>query len=88
MDSILEDQRKLHEERERLEDALVKEKMLKKTTVSSSLHILIKAHLIQVREKINSEHRMRYLIDRTVESSRQLLTVYSDQDGYALIMIE
>ena len=34
MDSILEDQRKLHEERERLEDALVKEKMLKKTTVS------------------------------------------------------
>ncbi|XP_003383664.1 PREDICTED: splicing factor 3A subunit 3-like [Amphimedon queenslandica] len=66
MESILEDQRKLHEERERLEDALVKEKMLKKTTV---------------REKINSEHRMRYLIDRTVETSSQLMSMYTDQDG-------
>ena len=63
MDSILEDQRKLHEERERLEDALVKEKMLKMTTVSSSLHILIKAHLItRYVRKSDSEHRMRYLI--------------------------
>ena len=35
MDSVLEEQRKLHEERERIEDALVKEKMLKKSTVSA-----------------------------------------------------
>jgi hypothetical protein len=33
MDSILEDQRRLHEERERLENAVVKEKMLKKNAV-------------------------------------------------------
>jgi hypothetical protein len=34
MDSILEDQRKLHEERERIEEALVKEMMSKKSSVS------------------------------------------------------
>ncbi len=34
MESVLEQQRKLLEERERVEDALVKEKMLKKATVS------------------------------------------------------
>ena len=32
-ESVLEQQRKLHEERERLEDALVKERILKKPTV-------------------------------------------------------
>ena len=32
-ESVLEQQRKLHEERERLEDALVKERILKKPSV-------------------------------------------------------
>lgn len=34
MDTVLEQQRKLFEERERIEDALVKEMMLKKNSVS------------------------------------------------------
>ena len=33
MDNVLEQQRKLHEERERLEDAIAKESLLKKGTV-------------------------------------------------------
>ena len=37
MESILEEQRKLHEERERLEEAMVKEKILKKNSVSNAL---------------------------------------------------
>ncbi len=41
MESVLEQQRKLHEERERLEDALVKERLLKKPTVS----VLVNAYL-------------------------------------------
>ena len=45
MESVLEQQRKLHEERERLEDALVKERLLKKPTVSARFRYLIKAHL-------------------------------------------
>lgn len=39
-EGVLEQQRKLHEERERLEDALVKERILKKPTVRT----LISAH--------------------------------------------
>lgn len=35
MDNVLEQQRKLHEERERLEDAISKESLLKKATVST-----------------------------------------------------
>ena len=37
MESILEQQRKLHEERERVEDAVVKEKALKKASVRHQL---------------------------------------------------
>ena len=36
-ESVLEQQRKLHEERERLEDALVKERALKKPSVRRTL---------------------------------------------------
>lgn len=35
MDNVLEQQRKLHEERERLEDAVSKESLLKKATVNT-----------------------------------------------------
>ena len=35
MESVIEQQRKLHEERERVEDAIVKEKALKKASVSN-----------------------------------------------------
>ena len=37
MDTVLEQQRRLHEERERVEDALMKERMLKKSNVSSEV---------------------------------------------------
>jgi splicing factor 3A subunit 3 len=36
MESLLEQQRRYHEERERLEDAMVKENMSKKSSVSVS----------------------------------------------------
>ena len=37
MDTVLEQQQWLHEERERVEDALMKERMLKKSNVSSEV---------------------------------------------------
>ena len=37
MESVLEQQRRLHEERERVEDALMKERMMKKSSVSSQI---------------------------------------------------
>ena len=40
MDNVLEQQRKLHEERERLEDAVAKEFLLKKGTVSTHMKLI------------------------------------------------
>ena len=37
MDTVLEQQRRLHEERERVEDALMKEMILKKNSVRTSV---------------------------------------------------
>lgn len=52
MDTILERQRSAHEERERLIEAQVKELLHKKSTQ---------------REQINSDHRVRGLLDRYIE---------------------
>ncbi|XP_045118430.1 splicing factor 3A subunit 3-like [Portunus trituberculatus] len=66
MDTILEQQRRYHEERERLMAAMVKECLHKKNS-----------H----REVINSDHRHRLLLDRYVESSQHLADLYEDKDG-------
>ncbi|CAL4091072.1 unnamed protein product [Meganyctiphanes norvegica] len=66
MDTILEQQRRYHEERERLMDAMVKENLHKKNS-----------H----RETINSDHRHRILLDRYVESTTHLRDLYEDKDG-------
>lgn len=66
METLLEQQRRLHEERERLVDAMAKETMLKKSSN---------------REQINSDHRMRQLLDRHMEDSVGLLELYDDRDG-------
>ncbi|KAF2348016.1 protein of unknown function DUF3449 [Trinorchestia longiramus] len=66
MDTILEQQRRYHEERERLVDCLTKEALQKKNST---------------REQINSDHRMRLLLDRHVECSERLHSLYEDKDG-------
>lgn len=48
METLLEQQRRYHEERERIVDSMVKETIFKKTTQ---------------RETINSEHRQKILLD-------------------------
>ena len=49
METLLEQQRRYHEERERLMDGMVQERLQKKN-----------AH----RETVNSEHRQRVMLDR------------------------
>ncbi len=48
MENILEDQRRLHEERERLIDTQTKEILRKKATVSRRINFELFAHLLQV----------------------------------------
>jgi len=66
METLLEQQRRYHEERERLMDAMVQERLHKKN-----------AH----RETINSEHRQRAMLDRYVECTSALKEIYEDKDG-------
>ncbi|XP_018328525.1 splicing factor 3A subunit 3 [Agrilus planipennis] len=67
METILEQQRRYHEERERLIDAMVKEMLHKKTS-----------H----REQINSDQRLKYLLDRYLTSTERLMDLYEDKDGH------
>lgn len=66
METILEQQRRRHEERERLTDAMSKEMLHKKGT-----------H----REVINSDHRLKMLLDQYQDSSRNVYELYEDKDG-------
>ncbi|CAG2164329.1 unnamed protein product [Oppiella nova] len=58
METMLEQQRRYHEERERLEEAMVKENMTKKSSVSD----LTIDETIN-RDQINSDHRLKILLD-------------------------
>ncbi|XP_077480006.1 splicing factor 3A subunit 3 isoform X2 [Stigmatopora argus] len=66
METILEQQRRYHEEKERLMDAKTKEVLHKKSTL---------------REQINSDHRTRAMLDRYMEVSANLRDSYEDKDG-------
>ncbi|XP_022919340.1 splicing factor 3A subunit 3 [Onthophagus taurus] len=66
METILEQQRRYHEERERLVDTMVKEMLHKKTSY---------------REAINSDHRLKYLLDKYLTSTERLVELYEDKDG-------
>ncbi|CAG9772370.1 unnamed protein product [Ceutorhynchus assimilis] len=66
METILEQQRRYHEEKERLVDAMVKENLHKKNSY---------------REQINSDQRLKYLLDRYVMSTNKLIDLYDDKDG-------
>lgn len=66
METLLEQQRRSHEERERLMDAMAKE----------MLHVK-KTH----REQINSDQRLRQLLDRYMECAGELRDLYEDKDG-------
>ncbi|MEQ2252851.1 Splicing factor 3A subunit 3 [Ilyodon furcidens] len=66
METILEQQRRYHEEKERLMDAKTKEMLHKKSTL---------------REQINSDHRIRAMLDRYMEVSANLRDSYEDKDG-------
>ncbi|XP_054258220.1 splicing factor 3A subunit 3 [Macrosteles quadrilineatus] len=66
METILEQQRRYHEERERLMDSMVKEMLHKKSGY---------------RESINSDHRLKMLLDQYMESTNNLMELYEDKDG-------
>ncbi|KAJ1565874.1 hypothetical protein HK096_008069, partial [Nowakowskiella sp. JEL0078] len=73
MDTILERQRSLHEEIDRIEQAIVNELLAKQRTHKDTL--------IQ-------EHRVRKLLDQLQASSRALKNLYKDPDGSRALKAE
>lgn len=66
MNSLLEDKRNLHEERDRIELAIVNEMLGKK---------------LGHREKLDSEHRQKALLDRYMKCSKSLLALYQQDQS-------
>lgn len=65
METVIEQQRCCHEERERLEDTMTQELLMKKSSL---------------KEQINSDHRVRFLLERYVEITDKLERLYADED--------
>ena len=66
METLLEQQRRYHEERERLMDGLVQERLMEKKT-----------H----KDGVNSEHRQKSMLGRYDECTAALREIYEDKDG-------
>ena len=62
METIIEQQRRCHEERERLEDGMTQELLLKKSNL---------------KEQINSDHRVHFLLDRYMEVTGMSILSFS-----------
>lgn len=66
MENILEDQRRLHEDRERLIDVQTKEILRKKVTN---------------REQVNSDHLIKVLWNKYIDNTESLVSLYEDKEG-------
>ena len=61
METIIEQQRRCHEERERLVDAMTQELLVKKTNL---------------KEQINSDHRVHILLDRFTDVTGKIFIFF------------
>jgi len=66
METIIEQQRRLHEEKERLMEAMKKEALHSKNAL---------------RETINSDHRTKILLDKYIHVSSTIVELHKDKDG-------
>jgi len=66
METIIEQQRRLHEEKERLMEAMKKEALHSKSAL---------------RETINSDHRTKILLDKYIHVSSTIMELHKDKDG-------
>lgn len=67
METVIEQQRRCHEERERLEEAMTQELLLKKSNL---------------KEQINADHRCRFLLERYVEVTGKSFTLFISMNEF------
>jgi splicing factor 3A subunit 3 len=81
---ILEEQRFLHEDLERLEQGISDRVAEEPRHVRAPQRSNIPAQLIksrQVRERLNRDHQIAGFLDRIQDQSKRLLDIYKDADG-------
>ncbi|CAK9290254.1 unnamed protein product [Gordionus sp. m RMFG-2023] len=66
METLLEQQRRYHEEKERLMDIIITESLNPKNTI---------------KDQINSDHRIKYMQDKLIKVTKELKELYEDKDG-------
>lgn len=85
MEPILEQQRRYHEERERLMDAMVGESLYSGIVPGAASAASGKSAFTDVtlshRDTVNSMQRTRSMVDRFLECSSRLQELYDDKDG-------
>jgi splicing factor 3A subunit 3 len=80
---ILEDQRFIHENLERLEQAISDRVAEEPRHVRATGCFLLAAYLIpsQIRERLSRDHEIAGFLDDIQEQSKRLLAIYKDEDG-------
>ena len=78
---VLEEQRGLHEDLERLEQAIADRVIDDPKNVSPSSARVPKTYTGQIRERLNRDHQVASFLDRIHDQSQRLLAIYKDSDG-------
>jgi splicing factor 3A subunit 3 len=80
-DMVLEEQRLLHEDLERLEQAIADRVLDDPKHVSNPT--FVQAHLMfcQIRDRLNRDHQIATFLSRIQSQSKRLLAIYKDEDG-------
>src|ERR1700761_7582866 len=78
---VLEEQRLLHEDLERLEQAIA-DRVLDDPKHVSSLQVKrAQLNAIQIRDRLNRDHQIANFLSRIEDQSKRLLAIYKDEDG-------
>lgn len=81
---LLEEQRYLHEDLERLEEAIAERVSEEPKLVSTSkqmIRIEQDTKSVQLHERLNRDHEIAQLLDQVQKQSANLLAIYRDTDG-------
>lgn len=81
---LLEDQRFLHEDLERLEQAIsdrTAEDPRHVRSLPSPLPLVKRAHQSQIRDRLNRDHHISSFLERIQDQSKRLLDIYNDTEG-------
>ena len=78
---LIEDQRFLHEDLERLEQAIAERVAEDPKNVGLPHSSRTPTYLLQIKDRLNRDHQINGFLIRIQEQSRRLLDIYKDADG-------